>query len=72
MNITILFRPGMSKYVVKIMNQPLSCVENIHLVGFTNFQCFISTVYKFGLVYTLLLRCFDIPSSYQKFINENN
>ena len=36
---------------------------------FTNFKNFIPTVYKFGLVYTLLHRCFNITSSYEKFLN---
>ena len=39
---------------------------------FTNFKSFIPTVYKFGLVYTLLHCCFDITSSYEKFHNEIN
>ena len=39
---------------------------------FTNFKSFIPTVYKFGLVYTLLHRCFNITSSYEKFHNEIN
>ena len=39
---------------------------------FTNFKSFISTVHKFGLVYTLLHRCFNITSSYEKFHNEIN
>ena len=39
---------------------------------FTNFKSFIPTVYKFGLVYTLLHRCFNITSSYEKFDNEIN
>ena len=33
---------------------------------------FIPTVYKFGLVYTLLHRCFNVTSSYEKFHNEIN
>ena len=39
---------------------------------FTNFKSFIPTIYKFGLVYTLLHRCFNITSSYEKFHNEIN
>ena len=39
---------------------------------FTNFKSFIPTVYKFGLVYTLLHRCFNIISYYEKFHNEIN
>ena len=39
---------------------------------FTNLKSFIPTVYKFGLVYTLLHRCFHITSSYEKFHNEIN
>ena len=39
---------------------------------FTNFKSFIPTVSKFGLVYTLLHRCFNITSSYEKFHNEIN
>ena len=39
---------------------------------FTNFKSFIPTVYKIGLVYTLLYRCFNITSSYEKFHNEIN
>ena len=39
---------------------------------FTNFKSFIPTVYKFGLVYTFLHRCFNITSSYEKFHNEIN
>ena len=34
---------------------------------FTNFKIFIPTVYKFGLVYTVLHHCFNITSSYEKF-----
>ena len=39
---------------------------------FTNFKSFIPTVYNFVLVYTLLHRCFNINSSYEKFHNEIN
>ena len=39
---------------------------------FTNFKSFIPTVQKFGLVYTLLHRCFNITSSYEKLHNEIN
>ena len=39
---------------------------------FTNFKSFITTVYKFGLVYTLLHRCFNITPSYEKFRYEIN
>ena len=39
---------------------------------FTNFKNFISTVYKFGLVYTLLHSWFNITSSNEKFLNEIN
>ena len=39
---------------------------------FTNFKSFIPTVYKFDLVYTLLHRCFNIISYYEKFHNEIN
>ena len=39
---------------------------------FTNFKSFIPTVQKFGLVYTLLHRCFNITSSYEKFHNKIN
>ena len=37
---------------------------------FTNCQSFTPTVYKFGLVYTLLHRCFNIASTYQRFCND--
>ena len=40
--------------------------------GFTNSKGFIPTFQKFGLVYTLLHRCFNITSSYEKFHNEIN
>ena len=39
---------------------------------FTNFKSFRPTVYKFSLLYTLLHRCFNITSSYEKFHNEIN
>ena len=39
---------------------------------FTNCKSFILRVYKFGLVYTLLHRCFNIAFSYEKFHNEIN
>ena len=39
---------------------------------FTNFKSFIPTVHKFGLVYALLHRCFNITSSYENFHNEIN
>ena len=39
---------------------------------FTDVKGFIPTVYIFGLVYTLLHRCFNITSSYEKFNNEIN
>ena len=38
--------------------------------GCTNFKGFIPRVYEFGLVYTLLHRCFNIISTYEKFNNE--
>ena len=37
---------------------------------FTNFKSFAPTVYKFGLVYTLLHRHFNIAFCYDKFHNE--
>ena len=37
---------------------------------FTNFKIFIPTVQKFGLVYTILFRSYNITSSYEKFHNE--
>ena len=39
---------------------------------FTNFKSFIPTVHKFGLVYALLHRYFNIISCYKKFHNEIN
>ena len=39
---------------------------------FTNFKNCIPTVHKFGLVYTLLHRCFNITSFYERFHNEIN
>ena len=39
---------------------------------FTNFKSFIPIFQKFGLVYTLLHRCFNITSSYEKFHTEIN
>ena len=37
---------------------------------FTNFDSFIPISYKYGLVNTLIFRCFKICSSYEKFHNE--
>ena len=37
---------------------------------FTNFNSFLPVTYNFGLVYTLLLRCFQIRSTYEKFHEE--
>ena len=34
---------------------------------YTNFSCFIPLEYKFGLVYTLLIRCFNLVSDMSKF-----
>ena len=34
---------------------------------FSNFNSFLPVAYKFGLVYTLLHRCFQICSTYEKF-----
>ena len=39
---------------------------------FTNFKSFIPTFQKFGLIYTLFHRCFNITSSYEKFQSEIN
>ena len=39
---------------------------------FTNFKSFIPTVHKFGLVYNLLHRCFNITSCYETFHSEVN
>ena len=39
---------------------------------YTNFKSFISTFQRSGLVFTLLNRCFNIASSYEKFHNEIN
>ena len=73
MNTTIHFRSWMSKYVVKIINYPLLCIENPTFSGvFTNFKSFLPTVNKFGLSHTLLHLCFNITSSYEKFHNEIN
>ena len=36
--------------------------------GFTNFESFLPTVYKFGLVYTLLHRCFILLPLMKNFI----
>ena len=37
---------------------------------FTNFESFISTTYKSGLLETMLFRCLSICSSYRKFHEE--
>ena len=54
-------------------NLPFLCVGNQLLVEFLLIsKVLYSTVYKFGLVYTLLHRCFNIISYYEKFHNEIN
>ena len=66
MNIIIIFRSWMSKYVVKIINLPTLCIgQPTFSGGFTNFKSFTPTIYK-------LHRCFHITSSYEKFNNEIN
>ena len=74
MNIIILFRSWMSKYVVCGNNKlTTSAYRKLTFSGvFNNFQSFIPTVYKFGLIYTLLHRCFTVTSSYEKFHLEIN
>ena len=39
---------------------------------FPNFKSFMPAGFKIGLVYTLLPRCFNITSSYEKIHNEIN
>ena len=74
----------MSKYVIKIINEPLLCIDiNKKLTisvyrkptysgVFTSFKSLKSIVYKLDLVYSLLNRCFNITFSYQKIYNEIN
>ena len=84
MNIIIFFRSWMSKYVIKIINEPLLCIDKNKKLTisvyrkptysgvFTSFKSFKSIVYKLDLVYSLLNRCFNITFSYQKIYNEIN
>ena len=37
---------------------------------YTNFESFLPTVYRFGMVYTLVYRCFKICSDWAKFHEE--
>ena len=37
---------------------------------YTHFECFLPTIYKFGMVYTLAYRCFKICSDWTKFNEE--
>ena len=73
MNIIILFRSWMSKKCRENNKLATSvCRKPTFSIVFTNFKSFISKVQKFGLVYNLLHRCFNITSSYEKFHNEIN
>ena len=36
------------------------------------FDSFLPTIYKFGMMYTLVLRCFKICSDWKKFHEEPN
>ena len=37
---------------------------------YSNFESFLSSVYKFGMVYTLVYRCFHICSNWRQFRTE--
>ena len=37
---------------------------------YTHFDSFLSTTYKFGMIYTLVFRCFSICSNWTNFHNE--
>lgn len=60
----------MLKYVAKIIKQPLLCIDNVHLVEFTNFKRFVPIITSSILFYTLLHLSFNIAYFYQKFDNE--
>ena len=69
-NIAILFRSWMSKYIVKIINNASVYRKPTFRGVLTNLKSFISIVYRFGLGYTLLHQYFHIASSYQEFHNK--
>ena len=39
---------------------------------YINFESFLSTVYKYGMVYTVAYRCFEICSDWTKFHEEHS
>ena len=39
---------------------------------YTHFERFLATIYKFGMIYTLVYRCFKICSDWTKFYEELN
>ena len=39
---------------------------------YTHFECFLLTIYKFGMIYTLVYRCFKRCSDWTKFHEELN
>ena len=70
-NNTFLFLDAKISREIKKLTTSVYRKSNFSRV-FTNFKSFIPTFQKFGLVYTLLHRCFNITSSYEKFHSEMN
>ena len=52
------------KFVTTVYRKPTFSGVNTH------FECFLATVYKFGMVYTLAYCCFKICSDWTKFHEE--
>ena len=71
-NIIIVFHLWMSNVTWK--NKLKFFVYRLRIFSkfFPGFKSFIPAVFKIGLVYTLLPRCFNISSSYEKLRNEIN
>ena len=60
----------MKLYANKVNLQP-QFIENLLLVTYiVNFESFLPSVYKFGIAYTLVYRCFRICSNSTQFHTE--
>ena len=57
---------------VEVSRQEDHFVTNVFSSVYTHFESFLPTIYKFGMIYILVYRCFKICSIWRKFLEELN
>ena len=65
----------LSFFDVEVIREKGKCITTIYRKPtfsgvYSNFESFLPSVYKFGMVYTLVYRCFHICSNWTQFHTE--